>query len=39
VAWQERFTREGVTGLLRDRTRKPGLLPLLPAQIERVGRK
>ena len=34
---QERFTREGVAGLLRDRTRKPGLPPLLPAQIEPPG--
>lgn len=34
--WQERFTREGVTGLLRDKTHKPGLPSLLPAQIERV---
>src|SRR5271156_7013227 len=23
--WQERFMREGVVGLLRDKTRKPGL--------------
>ena len=23
--WQERFVREGVPGLLRDRTRKPGI--------------
>jgi hypothetical protein len=34
---QERFTREGVAGLLRDKTRKPGLPPLLPAQIEPPG--
>src|ERR1700740_1518751 len=34
--WQERFMREGVAGLLRDKTRKPGLPPLPPAQIARV---
>ena len=28
--WQERFMREGVPGLLRDKTRKPGI-PTLPA--------
>ena len=28
--WQERFMREGVAGLLRDKTRKPGLPPLPP---------
>src|SRR4051794_33261346 len=28
--WQERFTREGVAGLLRDKTRKPGRAPLRP---------
>jgi transposase len=33
--WQERFMREGVDGLLRDKTRKPGKAPL-PA--ETVGR-
>jgi Homeodomain-like domain-containing protein len=26
--WQERFMREGVAGLLHDKTRKPGLPPL-----------
>ena len=26
--WQERFMREGVAGLLRDKTRKPGKPPL-----------
>lgn len=29
--WQERFMREGVEGLLRDKTRKPGKAPL-PAE-------
>ncbi|HKV55808.1 MAG TPA: helix-turn-helix domain-containing protein, partial [Candidatus Binataceae bacterium] len=26
--WQERFMREGVTGLLRNKRQKPGLPPL-----------
>ena len=34
--WQERFMREGVPGLLRDRTRKPGKAPLPAATVERV---
>jgi hypothetical protein len=34
--WQERFMREGMAGLLRDKTRKPGLPPLPPTLIERV---
>jgi transposase len=34
--WQERFMREGVAGLVRDRTRKPGLPPLPPAVVDRV---
>jgi transposase len=34
--WQERFMREGVAGLLRDKTRKPGLSPLLAALVDRV---
>src|ERR671916_2953945 len=34
--WQERFMREGVPGLLRDGTRKPGLPPLPAATVERV---
>jgi transposase len=25
--WQERFMHEGIAGLLRDKTRKPGLPP------------
>jgi len=29
--WQERFMQEGVEGLLRDKTRKPGKAPL-PAE-------
>ena len=27
--WQERFMREGVAGLLREKARKPGLSPAL----------
>src|SRR5262247_3048394 len=34
--WQERFMREGVAGLLREKTRKPGLPSLPPALVERV---
>lgn len=34
--WQERFMREGVVGLLRDKTRKPGLPPLPPARVDRI---
>src|SRR3954447_16743552 len=34
--WQERFTREGVSGLLRDKTRKPGKAPLPAATVKRV---
>jgi hypothetical protein len=34
--WQERFMHEGVAGLLRDKTRKPGLPPLSPALVDRV---
>ena len=34
--WQERFMREGVAGLVRDKTRKPGLPPLPPAVVDRV---
>src|SRR5829696_7418580 len=34
--WQERFMREGVAGLLRDRTRKPGKAPLPASTVARV---
>jgi transposase len=34
--WQERFMREGVDGLLRDKTRPPGRKPLDRAIIEQV---
>ena len=34
--WQQRFAEEGVAGLLRDKTRKPGKMPLTPATIAKV---
>jgi hypothetical protein len=34
--WQERFMREGVAGLLRDKTPKPGLPPLPQVVVDRV---
>ena len=34
--WQERFMREGVDGLLRDKTRKPGKPPLPAATVQQV---
>src|SRR3712207_6329364 len=34
--WQERSMREGVPGLLRDKTRKPGKQPLPATTVERV---
>jgi transposase len=34
--WQERYMREGVAGLLRDKTRKPGRAPLPAATVQRV---
>ncbi len=34
--WQERFMREGVAGLLRDKTRRPRIAPLGDAVAERV---
>ena len=34
--WQERFMKEGVAGLTRDKTRKPGKPPLPAATVERV---
>src|SRR4030088_3036922 len=36
--WQARFMAEGVEGLLRDKTRKPGKPPLPPNTVQRVGR-
>ena len=34
--WQERFMREGFAGVLRDKTRKPGLPRLPPALVHRM---
>src|SRR6266581_3101918 len=34
--WQQRFTEEGVDGLLRDKTRKPGKKPLPAATVARI---
>jgi hypothetical protein len=34
--WQERFMKEGVDGLLRDKTRKPGKPPLPAAIVRKV---
>jgi len=34
--WQERFMHEGVHGLLRDKTRKPGKRPLPVETVDRV---
>ena len=34
--WQERFMAEGVDGLLRDKTRPPGLAPLHQDLVDRV---
>jgi len=35
-AWQARFMAEGVAGLLRDKTRKPGKAPLPPSALKRL---
>jgi hypothetical protein len=34
--WQARFMAEGVAGLTRDKTRKPGKPPLSAATVQRV---
>ena len=34
--WQQRFAEQGVDGLLRDKTRKPGKPPLPAATVQRV---
>jgi len=34
--WQKRFAEEGVDGLLRDKTRKPGKAPLSPETVARI---
>ena len=34
--WQQRFAEEGAEGLLRDKTRQPGKLPIAAATVARV---
>ena len=34
--WQQRFAEEGVDGLLRDKTRKPGKPPIAAETVQRV---
>jgi transposase len=34
--WQQRFAEEGVDGLLRDKTRKPGKPPIAAETVARV---
>jgi len=34
--WRERFAQEGVVGLLRDKSRKPGKAPLPTSTVDRV---
>jgi transposase len=34
--WQQRFAEQGVDGLLRDNTRKPGKKPLSPATVAKI---
>ncbi|MER9470928.1 helix-turn-helix domain-containing protein, partial [Mesorhizobium sp. M0482] len=34
--WQERFMAEGVDGLLRDKTRPPGIAPLKAVLVDKV---
>ncbi|HEX2529564.1 MAG TPA: hypothetical protein VHL31_25130 [Geminicoccus sp.] len=36
--WRERFVQEGVADLRRDKTRKPGTTPPLPAVVDHVHR-
>lgn len=36
--WQERFTHEGVDGLLRDRSRPPGKAPVPPERVAEIVR-
>ena len=37
--WQQRFAEEGVDGLLRDKTRKPGTAPIAPSVVARIVAK
>src|SRR5271163_4783349 len=34
--WQQRFAEEGIDGLLRDKTRKPGKKPLPAATVAKI---
>jgi hypothetical protein len=34
--WQQRFAEQGVDGLLRDKTRKPGKKPLAAATVAKI---
>src|SRR5450631_686247 len=34
--WQQRYGEQGVDGLLRDKTRKPGRAPLSPRTVAKV---
>lgn len=36
--WQERFMREGVNGLLRDKSRPPGKAPVAPERVAEIVR-
>src|SRR3546814_10927212 len=36
--WQERFSHEGVDGLLRDQSRPPGQAPVLPTRVREYAR-
>jgi hypothetical protein len=36
--WQERFMREGVDGLLRDKSRPPGKAPIPPTRVAEIVR-
>jgi hypothetical protein len=34
--WQRRFAEEGIDGLLRDKTRKPGKAPVPETTVQRI---
>ena len=34
--WQQRFAEEGIEGLLRDKTRPPGIPPVMQAKVHAV---
>jgi len=35
--WQRRFAEEGIDGLLRDKTRKPGKVPIPAENLTQKG--